>query len=286
MKIIDRHAELENGRVRYSITGEASDNLVVLMHGLTTSKDIYDNLTQDLIKQGFQVLSFDFYGRGGSDYVPNVESEKIYVNQAIELIEKFLPTGAKRNINLIGYSAGGSIASMVADKLENCASLILIASTGVPQLPTSPVLISLLQTFENNGEISSELKHEVEKQIALELEVLEEIETKDLALKIYNDLDMWNKKTIDTVKNHILSTGGYVGDKSMNNVFESIGKKNIPTFIMSGSNDNWVSPESGKEIHRLIEGSLFFEFENVTHWAFLEKPEVYHRKILTFLKSA
>ena len=286
MKIIDRHAELENGRVRYSITGEASDNLVVLMHGLTTSKDIYDNLTQDLIKQGFQVLSFDFYGRGGSDYVPNVESEKIYVNQAIELIEKFLPTGAKRNINLIGYSAGGSIASMVADKLENCASLILIASTGVPQLPTSPVLISLLQTFENNGEISSELKHEVEKQIALELEVLEEIETKDLALKIYNDLDMWNKKTIDTVKNHILSTGGYVGDKSMNNVFESIGKKNIPTFIMSGSDDNWVSPESGKEIHKLIEGSLFFEFENVTHWAFLEKPEVYHRKILTFLKSA
>ena len=286
MKIIDRHAELENGRVRYSITGEASDNLVVLMHGLTTSKDIYDNLTQDLIKQGFQVLSFDFYGRGGSDYVPNVESEKIYVNQAIELIEKFLPTGAKRNINLIGYSAGGSIASMVADKLENCASLILIASTGVPQLPTSPVLISLLQTFENNGEISSELKHEVEKQIALELEVLEEIETKDLALKIYNDLDMWNKKTIDTVKNHLLSTGGYVGDKSMNNVFESIGKKNISTFIMSGSNDNWVSPESGKEIHRLIEGSLFFEFENVTHWAFLEKPEVYHRKILTFLKSA
>ena len=286
MKIIDRHAELENGRVRYSITGEASDNLVVLMHGLTTSKDIYDNLTQDLIKQGFQVLSFDFYGRGGSDYVPNVESEKIYVNQAIELIEKFLPTGAKRNINLLGYSAGGSIASMVADKLENCASLILIASTGVPQLPTSPVLISLLQTFENNGEISSELKNEVEKQIALELEVLEEIETKDLALKIYNDLDMWNKKTIDTVKNHLLSTGGYVGNKSMNNVFESIGKKNIPTFIMSGSNDNWVSPESGKEIHRLIEGSLFFEFENVTHWAFLEKPEVYHRKILTFLKSA
>ena len=286
MKIIDRHAELENGRVRYSITGEASDNLVVLMHGLTTSKDIYDNLTQDLIKQGFQVLSFDFYGRGGSDYVPNVESEKIYVNQAIELIEKFLPTGAKRNVNLIGYSAGGSIASMVADKLDSCASLILIASTGVPQLPTSPVLISLLQTFENNGEISSKLKHEVEKQIALELEVLEEIETKDLALKIYNDLDMWNKKTIDTVKNHILSTGGYVGDKSMNNVFESIGKKNIPTFIMSGSDDNWVSPESGKEIHKLIEGSLFFEFENVTHWAFLEKPEVYHRKILTFLKSA
>ena len=286
MEIVDRFTDLEHGKVRYSITGEASDNLVVLMHGLTTSKDIYNNLTQDLIEQDFQVLSFDFYGRGKSDYVPNVESEELYVNQAIELIEKFIPTGAKRNINLVGYSAGGSIASMVADKLEDCASLILIASTGVPQLPTSPVLISLLHTFESDGEISLELKNEVEKQMAQELEVLEKDEAKDLALKVYNDLDIWDEKTINTVKNHLLSTGGYIGDKNMNNVFESIGRKNIPTFIMSGSSDQWVSPESGKEIHKLIEGSLFFEFENVSHWAFLEKPEVYHRKILTFLKSA
>ena len=86
VEIVDRFTNLEHGKVRYSITGEASDNLVVLMHGLTTSKDIYNNLTQDLIEQGFQVLSFDFYGRGKSDYVPNVESEELYVNQAIELI--------------------------------------------------------------------------------------------------------------------------------------------------------------------------------------------------------
>jgi len=286
MEIIDRFTILEHGKVRYSITGEASDNLVVVMHGLTTSKDIYNNLTLDLIEQGFQVLSFDFYGRGKSDYVPGVDSENLYVNQTIELIEKFIPTGTKRNINLIGYSAGGSIATMVADRLENCTSLILIASTGVPQLPTSPVLISLLHTFENDGKISPELKSEVEKQMVQELEVLDENKTKDLALKIYNDLDIWNEKTIDTVKNHLLSTGGYVGDKSMKGTFENIGKKNIPTFIMSGSNDNWVSSEAGKEIHKLIEGSLFFEFENVTHWAFLEKPEAYHRKIITFLKSA
>ena len=91
MEIIDRFTNLEYGKVRYSITGEASDNLVVLMHGLTTSKDIYNNLTQDLIEQGFQVLSFDFYGRGKSDYVPNVASENLYVNQANELCNKLAP---------------------------------------------------------------------------------------------------------------------------------------------------------------------------------------------------
>ena len=285
MEIIDRFITLEKGKVQYSITGEASDNLVVLLHGLTTSKDIYNDLTLDIVSHGFQVLSFDFYGRGEADYVPNVKSENVYVDQTIELIEKFTPINKKRNVNLIGYSAGGSIAAMAADKLESCSSLILIASTGVPQMPTSPVLISLLQSFENNEEISSELKNKVEKQMLTELEVLSEEKTKNLALKIYNDLDIWNEKTIDTVKNHLLSTGGYIGDKSINDIFESVGKKNIPTFIMSGSKDNWVSSEAGKEIHQLIEGSLFFEFENVGHWAFLEEPEVYHRKILTFLKS-
>ena len=285
MEIIDRFITLEKGKVQYSITGEASDNLVILLHGLTTSKDIYNDLTLDIVSHGFQVLSFDFYGRGGSDYVPNVKSENVYVDQTIELIEKFTPINKKRNVNLIGYSAGGSIAAMAADKLESCSSLILIASTGVPQMPTSPVLISLLQSFENNEEISSELKNKVEKQMLTELEVLSDEKTKNLALKIYNDLDIWNEKTIDTVKNHLLSTGGYIGDKSINDIFESVGKKNIPTFIMSGSKDNWVRSEAGKEIHKLIEGSLFFEFENVGHWAFLEEPEVYHRKILTFLKS-
>ena len=285
MEIIDRFTSLEKGKVRYSITGEASDSLVVLLHGLTTSKDIYNDLTLDIIKQGFQVLSFDFYGRGKSDYVPNVSSENLFVEQSLELIEKFMPTESKRDISLIGYSAGGSIAAMVADRLENCSSLILIASTGVPQLPTSPALISLLHTFENNDKISSEVKSEIEKQMLQELEVLPEGKTKDLALRIYDDLDIWNEETINTVKNHLLSTGGYIGDKSINRIFENIGKKNIPTFIMSGSKDNWVSPESGEKIHKLIEGSLFFEFKNVTHWAFLEKPEIYHRKILTFLKS-
>ena len=184
MEIIDRFITLEKGKVRYSITGEASDNLVVLLHGLTTSKDIYNDLTLDIVSHGFQVLSFDFYGRGGADYVPNVKSENVYVNQTIELIEKFTPINKETKVNLIGYSAGGSIAAMVADKLESCSCLILIASTGVPQMPTSPALISLLQSFENDEEISSELKSKVEKQMFKELEVLSEKKTKNLALKI------------------------------------------------------------------------------------------------------
>ena len=64
MEIVNRSIHLDLGNVRYSITGESS-NLIVLMHGLTTSKDIFDELTEKLVNEGFQVLAFDFYnGRG------------------------------------------------------------------------------------------------------------------------------------------------------------------------------------------------------------------------------
>ena len=122
MEIIDRFTNLNLGRVRYSITGESSKNLVVLMHGLTTPKEVFDDLTQELVSKKFQVLAFDFYGRGLSDHIQPIESEKIYADQAIELIRKFIPFQSDRKIHLLGYSAGGVIASMVAVEIEEHVS--------------------------------------------------------------------------------------------------------------------------------------------------------------------
>jgi len=51
------------------------------MHGLTTPKEVFDDLTEQLVSKDFQVLAFDFYGRGMSDHIQPIESEKVYVDQ-------------------------------------------------------------------------------------------------------------------------------------------------------------------------------------------------------------
>ena len=72
------------------------------MHGLTTPKEVFDEMTEKLVENQFQVLAFDFYGRGKSDCIQPISSENVYVEQAIELIEKFIPFQKERNLHLIG----------------------------------------------------------------------------------------------------------------------------------------------------------------------------------------
>ena len=52
---------------------------------------------------------------------------------------------------------------------------------------------------------------------------------------------------IQTIRAHINATGGYVGEHSINEVFEEINEQKIPTLIMTGLNDNWINPECVEE---------------------------------------
>jgi len=256
------------------------------MHGLTTPKEVFDDLTEELVSKKFQVLAFDFYGRGLSDHIQPIESEKVYVDQTIELLQKFIPYQSDRNIHLLGYSAGGAIASMVAVEIENLvSSLTLVASTGLPYSPSSPALFGMLEAVYNNGEINQELKKSVEELIFSEFQLIKNTDTREKLIDLIIERGFWSHDTIQTVRGHLRATGGYIGDYSMTHVFEEIGNLNIPTFILSGGKDNWIDLECGREINNLITNSKIVEFEGVSHWAFLQEPEIYTEKIIDFLVS-
>tara|TARA_Y100001934_G_scaffold131917_1_gene159986 strand:+ start:641 stop:1504 length:864 start_codon:yes stop_codon:yes gene_type:complete len=287
VEIIDRLTHLRLGNVRYSITGNPTKDLVVLMHGLTTPKEVFDEITEKLVENHFQVLAFDFYGRGKSDCIQPISSENVYVEQSIELIEKFIPFEKERNLHLIGYSTGGPIAAMTAIQLNHKVnSLTLIASSGVPGEPSSPVLLNMLDIIHKNGEIDEDVKKEIEKLIFDEVGLIKSEKMKSKILNIVNDQKFWSDDTFQTVRGHLKATGGYIGEKSINHVFENIGELGIPTFILSGTNDSWVNPEAAKKIHQLISSSEIKEFEGISHWAFLEDPETYSKNILDFIASA
>ena len=287
MEIIDRTTHLRLGNVRYSITGNPNKDLIVLMHGLTTPKEVFDEMTEKLVENQFQVLALDFYWRGKSDCIQPISSENVYVEQAIELIEKFIPFQKERNLHLIGYSTGGPIAATTATQLNHKVnSLTLIASAGVPGEPSSPALLNMLEIIHKNGEIDEDVKKDVEKLIFDEVGLIKSNAMKNKILNIVNDQKFWSDDTFQTVRGHLKATGGYVGDKSMEPVFEKIGGLGIPTFILSGTNDSWVNPETAKKIHQLISSSEMKEFEGISHWAFLEDPETYSKNILNFIASA
>ena len=155
MEIKDRYTELSNSEVRYSITGGPSKTLVVLLQEPNSSKNVFDDLTMNIVNQGFQVLSFDFNGKNQFNYSSEEDKDDMYAEQAAELISKFIPFEIERNINLIGNFSDGNVTEIVADRLEHYTSLTMNMPSEVSQVPSSSGLVSLLHNFQSSGEISA-----------------------------------------------------------------------------------------------------------------------------------
>ena len=155
MEIKDRYTELSNSEVRYSITGGPSKTLVVLLQEPNSSKDVFDDLTVNIVNQGFQVLSFDFNGKSQFNYLAEVDKDEIYAEQAAELISKFIPFEIERNINLIGNFSDGNVTEIVSNRLEHYTSLTMNMPSEISQVPSSSGLVSLLHNFQPSEEISA-----------------------------------------------------------------------------------------------------------------------------------
>ena len=155
MEIKNRYTELSNIEVRYSITGGPSKTLVVLLQEPNSSKDVFDDLTINIVNQGFQVLSFDFNGKSQFNYLAEVDKDEMYAEQAAELISKFIPFEIERNINLIGNFSDGNVTEIVSNRLEHYTSLTMNMPSEISQVPSSSGLVSLLHNFQSSEEISA-----------------------------------------------------------------------------------------------------------------------------------
>ena len=155
MEIKDRYTKLSNSEVRYSITGGPSKTLVVLLQEPNSSKDVFDDLTINIVNQGFQVLSFDFNGKSQFNYLAEVDRDEMYAEQAAELISKFIPFEIERNINLIGNFSEGNVTEIVSNRLEHYTSLTTNMPSEISQVPSSSGLVSLLHNFQSSEEISA-----------------------------------------------------------------------------------------------------------------------------------
>mgnify|MGYP002821555416 CR=1 FL=1 len=155
MEIKNRRTKLSNSEVKYSITGGPSKTLVVLLQEPNSSKDVFDDLTINIVNQGFQVLSFDFNGKSQFNYLTEVDRDELYAEQAAELVSKFIPFGIERNINLIGNFSDGNVTEIVSDRLEHYTSLTMNMPSEISQVPSSSGLVSLLHNFQSSEEISA-----------------------------------------------------------------------------------------------------------------------------------
>ena len=102
---------LSDGFTHYEIGGPPAGPVVVLAAGATVPYYIWDPTFGALVKAGFRVLRYDYYGRGYSDRPDVPFTQELYVRQFTELVDA---VHIRQPFDLVGLSFGGSVITSVA----------------------------------------------------------------------------------------------------------------------------------------------------------------------------
>jgi len=126
-------AELSDGITHFKWYGPKDGPVLVCVHGLTTPSYVWLPLIPGLIEAGFRVLTYDLYGRGFSDRPKDPQTREFFIRQLNELLQH---QGVEGPINVMGYSMGGSVATVfAAADPSRIQRLILLAPAGMMHVP-------------------------------------------------------------------------------------------------------------------------------------------------------
>jgi pimeloyl-ACP methyl ester carboxylesterase len=103
-----RCAQLEGGQTAFSLVGNVRGPKVVLVHGTTSPSFAWAPTVEHLVEAGFQVLTYDLYGRGMSDRPRCRYDLELFVRQLHQLLEQ---VGWTKAIRIVGWSLGAVIGA-------------------------------------------------------------------------------------------------------------------------------------------------------------------------------
>ncbi len=116
------------GVLSYTREGPVDAPVVILVHGFSTPKFVWEQAIPAVLAAGYQVISFDHLGRGFSDRPEGPYDSALYNSELAGLIE-----GLNLNtpLTLVGYSMGGAnVVDFAASYPDQVSRLVLIAPAG------------------------------------------------------------------------------------------------------------------------------------------------------------
>lgn len=130
---VERNSVVRRKNCVHAANGIKNKPLVMLLHGIGSSADVWWTTITNLQNKGYEVVAPDMLGHGFSS-VPNQPKEysfKNLLNIALLVFEHYIPTGQSRKCILIGHSFGCSIATALYKyKAQQIAQMVLISGGG------------------------------------------------------------------------------------------------------------------------------------------------------------
>ncbi len=245
---------LKDGVISYYLRGPQDGNIVVLVHGLSTPKFVWDGNVDALTTAGYRVLAFDHFGRGFSDRPDIIYDGDFYVRELLGLLDGL---GIKEPVSLVGYSmGGGNVVGFAARYPERVKQLILIAPagfipkySGLASLVLVPGLGDWLMTMVGKNAMLESIQKEVKEGNA----------RPDMIDKFEEQFQYRGYLPA------ILSTMRHYPMFDLSEDYEKVGKSGIPTVAIWGTRDSTVPFEGSKKVKRAIPHVKIYPVDGAGH---------------------
>jgi len=299
--------------VRYAAVGEENESgpAIVLIHGFGASADHYRYNAGDLARNGFRVFAVDMLGFGLSDKpsIPkgfSTYSAAVWMQQIASFLEEVVGSDAY----LVGNSLGGyAVLNTAAFYPHLTRGLVLVNSAG-PMVADEDVDHSVSwdpraadphtrDPFEQTdllGLGTDLLKRGVSLAGFLAFRRRDRIAT--VLRQVYTDNQTSvNDELVESIREAALTPNAFevfyrtaVGGRAMrtgytvNNLCARVAKLEIPTVLLWGVNDPWITEERAQRILEFLKysDSGFIPVE-AGHCPHDENPEEFNAKLLSWL---
>ncbi len=264
---------LSDGITHYELTGPATAQTIVLIHGNAAPAVTWDYTVPALTAAGFRVLRYDIYGHGYSDR-PDLKAynKELYDRQLAELLQALDIT---QPVCLVGTSQGASIAAHYlaqhSEKVAKAAFLgplvddfsgkkfmLLFQIPGVGEY-FMQLLGSRFFTDPGQGLYTPDKKDE-------------------LAAKLQDQMHFQGKKRAVLANMRGNSLEDASGD------YEQAAIYNIPVFASLGEFDKSIPSQSLSLLQQRLPHLHYHIIPHAAHLAHYERPELLNPLLIEFLR--
>ncbi|WP_342527842.1 alpha/beta hydrolase [Chryseomicrobium sp. FSL W7-1435] len=248
--------------IQLTFTEKGSGTPVLLLHGLTGNRHMFDEETK-VLKKYLRVIVPDLRGHGDSERPSSYTLEDI-IEDCYALIEELeIPS-----LHIIGVSMGSYVAQGLAIRLGDRVNRLVLVAT-----KSAGTTSSMQALFDAHEEELQGLSHNAKLLKASKY--------------MYHDLQavgQWSKgaakKAEAMTAEQIEAANSALMGFDFTNQLSSISAK---TLVISGDHDQLNPSEEGRETARLIPHATFAEFNQSGHAPNVEQRLLYLDFVLEFL---
>ncbi len=249
---------------------------IIFIHGMGGSTYSWRENKMYIAQSGYRVIAIDLKGFGLSD--KGFFSDYSHKEQA-RLISLVMDKKGIERAVMVGHSMGGSVVTHFAINHPERISRLILVDASIRENP--PLFPGIFFHFHPIVRIGRHMtRYTINKD-----------NFKDILISAYIKKDVVTDEVVDEYYNRFvmgdfdISFFAMSRDTNKNGIGDGLSDINVPTLIIWGENDPWISIEKGYRLNRMMINSQMEKINNTGHLPMEENPDVFNQILLGFLSN-